>query len=145
MVRPGVDGKKYKKIAFPTLLSHFSNYDYRSTNYQCIASLCVISKNFNFLSWMVQKWQDHVQKVSKNVNSLILFNSAQSFLQLWLPKCKSSIYQLNIHNLWKFQISISNGLEIKSLGMYKTWKSKQSWKKRVRVRKIDKYTVFGCT
>ena len=60
MVRPGVDGKKYKKIAFPTLLSHFSNYDYRSTNYQCIASLYVISENFNFSSWTVQKWQDHV-------------------------------------------------------------------------------------
>ena len=42
--------KNTKRLLFPTLLSHFSNYDYRSTNYQCIASLYVISENFNFLS-----------------------------------------------------------------------------------------------
>ena len=44
MVRPGVDGQKNtKRLSFSTLLSHFSNYDYRSANYQCITSLFAIS------------------------------------------------------------------------------------------------------
>ena len=137
--------KKYKKITisnsaqsfFQLWLPKYKLSMYRFTLYNLWKFQLFILNG----SEMARPCVKGQQKCKKK----IFFNSAQLFFQLWLPECKSSIYRLNIYNLWKFQLSISNGLEIKSVGMYKTWKSKQSWKKRVRVRKIDKNIAFGCT
>ena len=74
--------KNTKRLLFPTLLSHFSNYDYRSTNYQCIASLYIISENFSFPSLKVKKWRTQLWKVRKSSKCQTFSNSAQSFFQL---------------------------------------------------------------
>ena len=77
-----------KSKHFPTLHSHFSNYDYGSTNYKNISFICTICENFSFPSSTVWKWWDMVWKVWKNVKNWIFSNSVQSFFQLWLLKCK---------------------------------------------------------
>jgi hypothetical protein len=53
-------------------------------------------------------------------------NSVQSFFQLWFLKCKSSIHSIILYNLWKFQLSIFNGLE---MGRYSVKRSEkfQNW------------------
>ena len=138
----GMWAKIWKFDYFPTLLSHFSNYDYRSANHQCISLIYTICESFSFPSWTVKKLRVPAWNVSKNMKIWIFSNSAQSFFQLWLPQCKSSIYQLNLHNLWKFQLSIFNGLEMLVVVMCKAWKPAQSWKKICRVGKIDENPVF---
>ena len=105
---------------FPTLHSHFSNYDYRSANHQCIVLFWIICENFSFPSLTVKKWRAPLWKVRKSTKFQTFSNSAQSFFQLWLPKCKSSMYSIILNNLWKFQLSIINGLEMVTFLMLKT-------------------------
>ena len=62
-----------KSKHFPTLHSHFSNYDYGSTNYENISSICTICESFSFPSSTVWKWWDMVWKVWKKCKSLNLF------------------------------------------------------------------------
>ena len=94
---------------FPTLHSHFSNYDYISTNYSNISLICIICENFNFPSLTVKKWWAPLWKVRKSIKCQTFSNSAQSFFQPWLRKYKLYKYFLILHNLWKFQLSIFNG------------------------------------
>ena len=132
-----------KKVKhFPTLHSHFSNYGYGSINHQYLVLFCIISENFSFPSLKVKKWRTQLWKVRKSSKCQTFSNSAQSFFQLWLPKCKSSIFSIVLNNLWKFHLSIINYLEMVTFQMLKTQKYGQSWKKRCRVGKIGKNTVF---
>jgi len=54
---PNAQNKEVRKSKdFPTLHSHFSNYDYGSTNYKNISFICTICENFSFPSSTVWKW-----------------------------------------------------------------------------------------
>ena len=65
-------------------------------------------------------------KGKKNIKIGLFSNSVQSFFQLWFLKCKCSIHSIILYNLWKFQLSIFNGLE---MGRYSVKRSEkfQNW------------------
>ena len=111
MLSSFVECKKSKH--FPTLHSHFSNYDYGSTNYKNISFICTICEIFSFPSSTVWKWWDMIWKVKKNGKVWIFSN----FVPVIFP---TMITEVQIFDVYYYLLIISENFSL-SLSMVKKW------------------------
>ena len=91
-------------VIFPTMI----------TKVQIINLSAYSTYSVKFLAFHLERFRNYKCCVEwkQNMKIWTFSNSAQPIFQLRLPQCKSSIYQPNLHNLLKFQLSILNSLEM---------------------------------